>query len=115
MGLAVARSRGILLGSAVAMVAVRAEGSVGSLADLGVAQRLAIPGFAHARNNWGIALARQGRWPEAAQHYEDARRLSPDYPEAHLNIAAALQRLGRHADGERHVDRARSTLLPPGR
>ncbi len=80
------------------MVAVRAGGGVSSLADVGVAQRLAIPGFAHAQNNWGIALARQGRWQEAVQHYEDA-----------------LQRLGRYADVERHADRARSTLLPPGR
>ncbi len=93
----------------------RAGGSVNSLADLSVAQRLANPGLVPAQNNYGIALARQGRWQEAVQHYQDALRLRPDYPEAHLNMVAALQRLGRYADAERHGDRARSTFLPPGR
>jgi len=97
------------------MVAVRAGARVSSLADLGVAQRLALAGFAHAQDNYGIAFARQGRWQEAVQHYEYALQLRPDYPEAHLNMAAALQRRGRHADAERHADRARSTLLPPRR
>jgi tetratricopeptide (TPR) repeat protein len=73
------------------------------------------PRLAHAQNNWGIALARQGKWTEAVQHYEEALRLSPNYAEAHLNMAAALQRSGRYADAQRHMDQARPALLPPGR
>jgi len=62
-----------------------------------------------------VALARQGRRQEVVQHSEDALRLNPDYPEAHLNMTAALQRLGRDAEAQRRADRARSTVLPPGR
>ena len=60
-----------------------------------------IPRLVHAQNNWGIALARQGKWEEALPHYEEALRLNPGYTEAHLNLAQVLQRLGRHAEAQR--------------
>ena len=84
-------------------------------ADSGTAEwLLANPRLAYAQNNWGIVLARQGRWTEAVQHYEEALRINPRYAEAHLNMAVALQRLGRYAEAQQHTEQARSAPLPSG-
>src|SRR5207248_1735483 len=53
------------------------------------------PGLATARNGLGVAMARQGRWEEAAQSYRQAIRLSPQAVEYHCNLAVALHRQGR--------------------
>lgn len=55
----------------------------------------AVPGDAAAHNNLGNALARLGRYDDAAAHYGRALRLSPDFAEAHNNLGHALLDLGR--------------------
>ncbi|MDI9569117.1 MAG: tetratricopeptide repeat protein [Pseudomonadota bacterium] len=51
-----------------------------------------------AVNNLGAALSRQGRYEEAASHFETALRLRPDYDEARFNLAAALAGAGRYEE-----------------
>src|SRR5207247_2472805 len=52
-----------------------------------------------AHNDWGTALARQGRLAKASEHYRQALRLKPDFPDAHNNLGAALaQQQGKLAD-----------------
>ncbi len=59
-----------------------------------------------AHNNFGSALAIQGKWNEAMQHYEQALRLNPDYADAHINLGAALARQGKLAEAIEHYERA---------
>jgi tetratricopeptide (TPR) repeat protein len=45
-----------------------------------------------AHNNLGVALAQQGRTPEAIAEYQAALRIKPDYAEPHNNMAKILSR-----------------------
>ncbi len=45
------------------------------------------PDYAEAHNNLGIALASQGRLPEAIAHWEEAMRLRPDFADARAESA----------------------------
>lgn len=56
-----------------------------------------------AYNDWGIALARQGRWLEAIEQYENALKLAPGSVEARANLAQALERVGRAAEAAEHA------------
>jgi protein O-mannosyl-transferase len=47
-------------------------------------------------------LFRQGRFPEAMDHWEQALRLKPDYADAHINLGMALLRSGRFAEAAGH-------------
>ncbi|MBL8223650.1 MAG: tetratricopeptide repeat protein, partial [Bryobacterales bacterium] len=47
------------------------------------------PHHADAHNNWGTALARQGRTTEAILHFEQALQLQPSHAEARKNLALA--------------------------
>jgi Flp pilus assembly protein TadD len=49
----------------------------------------------YVQNNFGVALAAAGRSSEAAQRFENAVALAPDYAEAHNNLALALAEGGR--------------------
>jgi len=48
-----------------------------------------------AHDNLGVALASQGRLPEAIQNYEQALQLNPDYAEAYNDLGVALASQGR--------------------
>jgi len=48
-----------------------------------------------AQNNLGIALAADGRLPEAIDHYEQAVRLKPTFPDVHNDLGTALIGVGR--------------------
>lgn len=56
-----------------------------------------------AYNDWGIALARQGRWLEAIEQYENALKLAPGSVEVRANLAQALERVGRAAEAAEHA------------
>jgi len=45
-----------------------------------------------AHNNLGVALAKDGRTPEAVAEYQAALRIKPDYAEPHNNLATILSR-----------------------
>ncbi|HEX4713338.1 MAG TPA: tetratricopeptide repeat protein, partial [Ktedonobacteraceae bacterium] len=59
-----------------------------------------------AHNNLGVALARQGKLPEAIQHFERALQLKPDYAEAYDNLGAALVRQGKLPEAIEQYERA---------
>jgi len=70
------------------------------------------PGGFEARFNLGNALARLGRWPEAAEQYQTALRLSPESSETRINLGGALIELGR---GPEAVEQYRAALrIDPG-
>jgi Tfp pilus assembly protein PilF len=48
-----------------------------------------------AHNNLGIALADQGKLPEAIQQYKQTLQLMPDFADACLNLGIALARQGK--------------------
>ena len=52
-------------------------------------------GSPYVQNNFGVALAAAGRNSEAAQRFDNAVALAPDYAEAHNNLALALAEGGR--------------------
>jgi Flp pilus assembly protein TadD len=45
------------------------------------------PDYAEAHNNLGIALAGQGRFKEAADHFSEALRIRPDDDQARHNLS----------------------------
>jgi tetratricopeptide (TPR) repeat protein len=70
------------------------------------------PGGFEARFNLGNALARLGRWSEAAGQYEAALRLQPESSDVRINLGGALVELGR---GPEAVEQYRAALrIDPG-
>jgi len=64
------------------------------------------PDNAGARNNFGNALAEQGRIPEAIVQYEAALRLVPDYDDPHYNLGNALTKQQHWAEAVKHYQAA---------
>ena len=60
------------------------------------------PGNPYTQNNLGIALAGEGRLPEAMEHFQRALVLRPDYAEAEDNLGLALASAGRPAEAIAH-------------
>ena len=60
--------------------------------------------FAH--NNLGVALEAAGRRDEAAQHYAEAARINPNWPEAQNNFGIANAWRGDYAAAARHFSEA---------
>ena len=60
--------------------------------------------FAH--NTIGSALAAQGNWDAAIQHFQQALRISPDVSSAECNLGVALVNTGHRADAIPHFRRA---------
>ena len=59
-----------------------------------------------ARNNLGVALARQGRLDEAIYHYSESLRLKADQGEVHNNLANALAARGDPEEALAHYYKA---------
>lgn len=59
-----------------------------------------------AHSGLGMALADQGKLPEAIQEYEEAIRLKPDLPVAHYNLGVALASQGKLDEAIQHYQRA---------
>src|SRR6267378_539469 len=59
-----------------------------------------------AHNNWGDALAEQGKMVEAIEHYQQALQFKPDYARAHNNWGNALANQGKMAEAIPHYEQA---------
>jgi Flp pilus assembly protein TadD len=59
-----------------------------------------------AHNNLGLALAAEGKLPEAIQHFEQARQLKPDYAEAYNNLGFALATEGELPEATQDFEKA---------
>ncbi len=59
-----------------------------------------------AHNNLGLVLQAEGRADEAAEHYREAVRLRPNYPEALYNLGNVLAAGGRLAEAEARYEQA---------
>ncbi len=71
------------------------------------AHALAIdPNSSVAQNDFGEALAQQGKLAEAIEHYRRALNIKPDYADAHYNLGGALAQQGKLADAIHHYQRA---------
>src|SRR2546422_143509 len=71
------------------------------------AHALAIdPNSSVAQNDFGDALAQQGKLAEAIEHYRQALNIKPDYADAHYNLGGALAQQGKLADAIHHYQRA---------
>jgi len=53
------------------------------------------PGAWLAHNNLGNMLEKQGRIPEAVEHYEEALSIQPNSAEVHYNFGVALKQMGK--------------------
>lgn len=60
--------------------------------------------FAH--NTIGSALAAQGKWNAAIQHFQKSLRISPDVSSTEANLGVALVNTGHRADAIPHFQRA---------
>ena len=65
-----------------------------------------------AHSNLGITLTRQGKLPEAIQHFERTIQLKPDDAGAYDNLGVALARQGKLPEAIQHFERA--IQLKPG-
>ncbi|MDD2884613.1 MAG: tetratricopeptide repeat protein [Dechloromonas sp.] len=54
----------------------------------------------------GTLLARQQRWPEARQAFEDALQLRPADPDTRYNLAICLEHLGRQDEAIQRYQQA---------
>jgi tetratricopeptide (TPR) repeat protein len=59
-----------------------------------------------AHCNLGIALARDGRIPEAIEHLQAALRIEPNSAEAHCSLGIVLARDGRMPEAMEHLQAA---------
>jgi len=57
-------------------------------------------------NNYGIALAQEGRLDEAILQYQEALRIWPNSANAHVNMGAALAHQGKYAEAIGHYNEA---------
>src|SRR5438094_6191934 len=77
------------------------------------AHALAIdPNSSVAQNDFGEALAQQGKLAEAIEHYRQALNIKPDYADAHYNLGGALAQQGKLAEAIHRYQRARP--ITPG-
>ena len=55
-----------------------------------------------------MALAAQGKWNEAIQHFEQAIQIGPDFAEVEANLANALAAQGKWSEAIQHFQQALS-------
>lgn len=70
-----------------------------------------LPGWAW--NEWGVALARSGRFTEAEERFRRALRLEPDNPQGLFHLGLTLEALGRPDEAVRHYLRAQQVEPSP--
>jgi Flp pilus assembly protein TadD len=71
------------------------------------AHALAIdPNSSVAQNDFGQALAQEGKLAEAIEHYRQALNIKPEYADAHYNLGGALAQQGKLADAIDHYQHA---------
>ncbi|MBN2126719.1 MAG: tetratricopeptide repeat protein, partial [Deltaproteobacteria bacterium] len=58
-----------------------------------------------AHHHLGFVLALEGKTREALQHYEEALRINPDYPNARYGLATVLERMGKTEEAILHYSR----------
>jgi tetratricopeptide (TPR) repeat protein len=59
------------------------------------------------QTDYGSALAKSGRIPEAIAHFETAVRIDPNSVDAHVNLGIAFSGIhGRRAEAIRHFQTA---------
>jgi tetratricopeptide (TPR) repeat protein len=59
-----------------------------------------------AHNNLGIALADQGKLPEAIEHYKQALQFKPNFTDATLDLGIALAQQGKMQEATRYLWKA---------
>lgn len=59
-----------------------------------------------AQQNLGYALAQEGKYRQAIEHFEQTVRLKPGYAESHYNLGGALARSGRAQEAVREFEEA---------
>ena len=64
------------------------------------------PSDAAAANNLAITLAKQGQLDEAAQRFEAALRIDPNFAEAHAGLARVLATQKKPEEAMRHYQEA---------
>jgi tetratricopeptide (TPR) repeat protein len=64
------------------------------------------PRNAGSRNNYGNALAEQGKLPEAIEQFREALRLVPGFDDPHYNLGNALATQGRLTEAIEHYQAA---------
>jgi tetratricopeptide (TPR) repeat protein len=98
-------SRGELSNALVHLeAAVRCLPQAGERQHEAVDPRHSLPEALHL--NLGIAYQQAGQPSQAEEHYREALRLVPDYPEVHYNFGALLLGLARIAEAESHFNEA---------
>ena len=65
------------------------------------------PSCSIGHTNLGVWLAKENRYDEALQHFEEAQRLSPAAEETHFNLGVALFRAGRTAEAIQELEIAK--------
>src|SRR2546427_420273 len=64
------------------------------------------PNSSVAQNDFGEALAQQGKLAEAIEHYRQALNIRPDYADAHYNWGLVLAQQGKRAEASEHFRQA---------
>lgn len=68
--------------------------------------RLTLPFFAHYYNDRGARQVREGHFSEAADSYERAIKLKPDYAEAHYNLGDVYEHFHKCKESIPHYEAA---------
>ena len=66
----------------------------------------AAPRASKPRQDFGLAMAMMGRYPEAIASFEQAVLLDPSDPAAQLNLAVTYAEIGRKEDARAHAEEA---------
>jgi len=69
-------------------------------------QALAVSNYPPAHFNLGYALAKKGKWAEAAASFQAAIRFRPNYSQAHANLAISLSKVGQTEEAVMEFDKA---------
>lgn len=62
-------------------------------------------------SNWGVALAKMGKYEAAIEKYNEAIKLNSNFSNAYLNWGNALHKLGKHQEAEEKYKLAEMEVL----
>lgn len=60
----------------------------------------------HGQNTTGVQLFQQGRYPEALQQFETAKRTDPTNPDVYYNLASTYHKMGVGKKDQKLIDQA---------